>query len=185
MPLHIAPSFLKLFLLLYSGLGEVEGRERNRKGNSTKPRPPAEGPCLWPMEGPVLKPQHLECKMQFHSAAAPSGASEGLWAGQHWGDAEQSLLGQLPRARNGPAGAVLGSEQSPQLMMAVLGCPALFKAEPSPGSGSAPGVPQQPGLRGRCCWQGSGGVGRTGTGRQRCTEQPVLVPRGDTKLVIV
>lgn len=32
MPLYIAPSSLKLFLLLYSGLGEVEGRERNRKG---------------------------------------------------------------------------------------------------------------------------------------------------------
>jgi len=45
MPIYIAPSFVKLVVLRYSGLGEVEGRERNRKGNSTRTRPPAFCSC--------------------------------------------------------------------------------------------------------------------------------------------
>lgn len=44
-PIYIAPSFVKLFLHLYSGLGEIEGRERNRKENSTKTCPPAFWNC--------------------------------------------------------------------------------------------------------------------------------------------
>lgn len=45
MSIYIAPSFVKLFLLLYSGLGEGEGRERNGKRNSTKTCPPAFCSC--------------------------------------------------------------------------------------------------------------------------------------------
>lgn len=44
-PIYIAPSFVKLFLHLYSGLGEIKGRERNRKENSTKTCPPAFWSC--------------------------------------------------------------------------------------------------------------------------------------------
>lgn len=59
------------------------------------------GPGPWPVEGPVLKPQHLECKMQFHSAAAPSGPacseqggtgesqSNPRWGSFPWPGAEQ------------------------------------------------------------------------------------------------
>lgn len=48
MPIYIAPSFVKLFLLLYSGLGEVEGRERNRKKKfNPNPSTSISQPCGW------------------------------------------------------------------------------------------------------------------------------------------
>lgn len=48
MPIYIAPSFVKLFLLLYSGLGEVEGRERNRKKKfNPNPSTSVLQPCGW------------------------------------------------------------------------------------------------------------------------------------------
>lgn len=181
MPLYIAPSFLKLFLLLYSGLGEVEGRERNRKGNSTKPCPPAVGPCPWPVAGPVLKPQHLECKMQFHSAAAPSaqrGPDKGLWAGKHWGNPEQSLLGQLPRgprARQEPCWALnkaLGFDGG------VGGSCCAQSKDPSPAC--------QP--LGSHSSQGSGGEvleGQDWGWKAALHQAGSAAPRGSTKLLIV
>lgn len=157
MPLYIAPSFLKLFLLLYSGLGEVEGRERNRKGKFNQTTSTSSGAV--PVAGPVLKPQHLECKMQFHSAAAPSEQGRGRAA----------PAGAAPLASTGqqePCWA-LGS---PRAGRAVLLCPALPGAE-MPGLALARLGPV--GLK--CCSGGLGCVGRTGTGRQHCTKQPVLL----------
>lgn len=87
-PIYIAPSFVKLFLLLYSGFGEVEGRERNRKKKFNQNLSTSILQlCSWHSEGPVLKPQHLECKMQFHSTWAP------------WEPCASARAGEGPRQR--------------------------------------------------------------------------------------
>lgn len=107
MPLYIAPSFLKLFLLLYSGRSQGEGETQEGKFNQTMST--SSGAVPWPVEGPVLKPQHLECKMQFHSAAAPA-AQRGFLS--------REVLG-APRA------AFLRQEQEQELCWALdkpLGC---------------------------------------------------------------
>lgn len=133
MPLYIAPSFLKLFLLLYSGLGEVEGRERNSKGNSTKPSPPAEGPCPWPLQGPVLNLSIWNVKCSFTLQLLPQAPQPR--AGKSWGDQSNPCWGSSLRQE------LCWALSSPWAGDGRAGVSALLKAQP--GSGSAP----QPGLR--------------------------------------
>lgn len=95
----------------------------------------------------------------------------------------------LGRSRAIPAGAAslsqdqtsrsLGSEQTPCDVCSSpgdgSGGVSCFVHSRDPSPGSAPGLPQQPGLRGRgAAREGLGCVGRTGTGRQHCTKHPVL-----------
>lgn len=148
MPLYIAPSFLKLFLLLYSGRGRGEGEKQEGKFNQTMST--SNGAVPVAREGPVLKPQHLECKMQFHSAAAPP-AQRGFLS--------REVLG-APRA------VFLRQEQEQELCWALdkpLGCCwqrwcccSVESRDPALALLS-PGVPQG-------CWGGVGCRGRAGTG---------------------
>lgn len=104
--------------------------------------------------------------MQFHSAAAPSGPT--ALSREELGRAEQSLLGQFPEA-----GAVLGSELTPGWGWQSWGvCFAqstawlwLSSSARAQGESAA-----------------TGGLGRSGTGRQHCSQ---CCSSGNTKFLIV